>query len=38
VGLGVWVVHIPFLIIALLMLNWQALVQSRNKSVRVAHA
>lgn len=38
VQLGVWVVHIPFLVIALLMLNWQMLLQSRNKSVRVAHA
>jgi len=38
VGLGVWVVHIPFLVIALVMLNWQALVQSRNKSVGAAHA
>ncbi|HCS65208.1 MAG TPA: LPS export ABC transporter permease LptF [Cellvibrio sp.] len=38
VWLGVWVVHIPFLVIALFMLNWQALLQSRNKSVRVAHA
>jgi lipopolysaccharide export system permease protein len=38
VWLGVWVVHIPFLVIALLMLNWQALLQSRNKSVRAAHA
>jgi len=38
VWLGVWVVHIPFLMIALLILNWQTLVQSRNKSVRAAHA
>jgi len=38
VWLGVWVVHIPFLLIALLMLNWQALLQSRAKSARVAHA
>lgn len=38
VWLGVWVVHIPFLIIALLMLNWQALMQSRNKSQRASHA
>lgn len=36
--LGVWVVHIPFFIIALLMLNWQALLQSHKKSVRAAHA
>jgi lipopolysaccharide export system permease protein len=38
VWLGVWIVHIPFLIIALLMLNWQVLMQSRNKTVRTAHA
>ena len=38
VWLGVWSVHIPFLIIALFMLNWQLLLRSRNKSVRVAHA
>ncbi|HEY0893758.1 MAG TPA: LptF/LptG family permease, partial [Cellvibrio sp.] len=38
VWLGVWVVHIPFLVIALLMLNWHALLQLRNKSVRAAHA
>ena len=37
-GLGVWVVHIPFLIIALLMLNWQTLLQSRNKPTGAAHA
>lgn len=35
--LGMWVVHIPFLLIALLMLNWQALMQTRPK-VGVAHA
>ncbi|WP_062067493.1 LPS export ABC transporter permease LptF [Cellvibrio sp. OA-2007] len=38
VWLGVWVVHIPFLITALLMLNWQVLLQLRNKSVGAAHA
>lgn len=38
VWLGVWIVHIPFLIMALLMLNWQAISHSRTKSVRVAHA
>lgn len=38
VGLGMWVVHIPFLIIALLMLNWQTLLQSRNKQARATHA
>ena len=38
VWLGVWVVHIPFLVVALVMLNWQALVQSRHKSVGAAHA
>jgi lipopolysaccharide export system permease protein len=38
VWLGVWVVHIPFLVIALFMLNWQALIHSRNKSARAAHA
>ena len=38
VWLGVWVVHIPFLITALLMLNWQALLQLRNKPVGAAHA
>jgi lipopolysaccharide export system permease protein len=38
VALGVWVVHVPFLVIALLMLNWQALLQSRTKSGVTAHA
>lgn len=38
VWLGVWVIHIPFLIIALVMLNWQSLMQSRTKPVRAAHA
>lgn len=38
IWLGVWVVHIPFLLIALLMLNWQVLLRWRNKSVKVAHA
>lgn len=38
VWLGVWIVHIPFLLLALLLLNWQALLQSRTKPVRVAHA
>lgn len=36
--LGVWVVHIPFLMIALIMLNWQILLQPRNKLPRGAHA
>lgn len=35
-ALGLWVVHIPFLIIALLMLNWQTLTQARNKPAQVA--
>lgn len=38
VSLGVWVVHIPFLVIALLMLNWQILLQPRAKSRRAVHA
>lgn len=37
-GLGLWVVHIPFLIISLLMLNWQALMQVRNKPSALAHS
>jgi lipopolysaccharide export system permease protein len=37
VWLGVWVIHIPFLIIALVMLNWQSLMQSRTKPMKVAH-
>ena len=36
--LGVWVIHIPFLIIALLVLNWQGISQLRNKPARGAHA
>lgn len=31
--LGLWVVHIPFLVLGLLMLNWQALFLSRAKVV-----
>lgn len=30
-ALGLWVVHVPFLVIALLMLNWEALMQARNR-------
>ena len=33
---GLWAVHIPFLVIALLMMNWQALMQMRGKSAKVA--
>src|SRR5690606_20694441 len=32
--LGLWVVHIPFLLIALLMLNWQAIMQTRKKTAQ----
>lgn len=35
---GLWVVHIPFLLIALVLLNWQSLTLSRTKSVGAAHA
>lgn len=34
--LGLWIVHLPFLVIALLMLNWQSLMQSRNKPAQSA--
>ncbi len=37
-ALGVWVVHIPFLMMALLMLNWHWLTHSKAKRVEVAHA
>lgn len=36
-GLGLWVIHIPFLLIALAMLNWQKMFYSRPKQV-TAHA
>jgi len=36
--LGVWVVHIPFLLLALLMLNWHWLTHSKAKRVGVSHA
>lgn len=36
--LGVWVIHIPFLLVALLILNWQEVMQMRKKSAREAHA
>lgn len=37
-SIGLWVVHIPFLLIGLLMLNWQSLLLSRTKTVGAAHA
>ncbi|UUA73062.1 LPS export ABC transporter permease LptF [Cellvibrio sp. QJXJ] len=36
--LGLWVVHIPFLLLGVVMLNWQSLVLSRTKTVGGAHA
>lgn len=36
-GLGLWVVHLPFFVIALFMLNWQALMQLRSMPAKVAH-
>ncbi|EIK45507.1 putative permease, YjgP/YjgQ family superfamily [Cellvibrio sp. BR] len=36
--LGLWVVHIPFLLLGVVMLNWQSLVLSRTKAVGGAHA
>ena len=35
---GVWVIHIPFLLIALLILNWQVFLQLRSKPSRSVHA
>ena len=35
-GLGLWIVHVPFLAIALLMLNWQGIAQARNKPAKLA--
>ncbi len=32
---GLWGVHVPFLVIALLMLNWQGLMQTRNKPAKL---
>lgn len=37
-ALGLWVVHIPFLLLGVVMLNWQSLTQSRSKTVGGAHA
>lgn len=37
-SIGLWVVHIPFLLIALVMLNWQTLLLSRTKTTGGAHA
>lgn len=37
-SIGLWVVHIPFLLIGLVMLNWQSLLLSRTKTVGGAHA
>lgn len=37
-ALGLWVVHIPFLLIGVVMLNWRSLTQSRSKTVGGAHA
>lgn len=36
--IGLWAVHVPFLAIALLMLNWESLSLSRNKTNGGAHA
>lgn len=36
--LGLWVVHIPFLLLGVVMLNWQSLALSRTKTVGGAHA
>jgi lipopolysaccharide export system permease protein len=36
--IGLWAVHAPFLAIALLMLNWESLSLSRNKTTGGAHA
>ena len=36
--LGVWVVHIPFLLVALLMLNWHYIVRPSAKQMRAVHA
>lgn len=36
-AVGLWVVHIPFLILGVLMLNWQALSLSRAKAAGGAH-
>ncbi len=36
--LGVWVVHIPFFLMALLMLNWHSLTHARAKRVEVVSA
>lgn len=38
-AIGLWSVHIPFLVMALLMLNWQRLFYGRpKKAVRIVHA
>jgi lipopolysaccharide export system permease protein len=36
--LGVWVVHMPFLLVALLMLNWPLLVRPSPRAARAVHA
>ncbi|ACE83747.1 LPS export ABC transporter permease LptF [Cellvibrio japonicus] len=37
-ALGMWVVHLPFLVIALLMINWHRLTHSGAKRARANHA
>jgi lipopolysaccharide export system permease protein len=37
-GVGLWIVHIPFLLIAWALLNWETFALSRTKSTGAAHA
>jgi lipopolysaccharide export system permease protein len=37
-GVGLWIVHIPFLLIAWALLNWETFALSRTKSSGAAHA